>query len=79
MFLFDHFDFFFYYFQGDENDPDQQSDSEDGSTKGEPQVTPLIELIVCVWPPFWFLSFCIYSVLISWSQGRASPVVFDIH
>lgn len=48
MFLFDHFAIFFYYFQGDENDPDQQSDSEDGSTKGEPQVTPLIELIVCV-------------------------------
>lgn len=24
--------------QGDENDPDQQSDSEEGSTKGEPQV-----------------------------------------
>lgn len=25
--------------QGDENDPDQQSDSEEGSIKGEPQVT----------------------------------------
>uniref|UniRef100_A0A8D3DP29 Protein phosphatase 1 regulatory subunit n=1 Tax=Scophthalmus maximus TaxID=52904 RepID=A0A8D3DP29_SCOMX len=25
--------------EGDENDPDQQSDSEEGSTKGEPQVT----------------------------------------
>lgn len=29
---------FSFLFQGDENDPDQQSDSEEGSTKGEPQV-----------------------------------------
>lgn len=29
-------------FQGDENDPDQQSDSEEGNAKGEPQVTRVI-------------------------------------
>lgn len=32
---------FFFYFKGDENDPEQQSDSEEGSTKGEPQVTDI--------------------------------------
>lgn len=32
----------FCYFKGDENDPDQQSDSEDGSTKLEPQVTDFV-------------------------------------
>lgn len=36
-----HVFFFLLNSKGDENDPDQQSDSEEGSTKGEPQVTHL--------------------------------------
>lgn len=38
-FNFSHGDVFLFLLKGEENDPDQQSDSEEGSNKGEPQVS----------------------------------------
>lgn len=79
--------------QGDENDPDQQSDSEEGSTKGEPQVTQIKTdfqagalqpgLVLCGATSVWFLPFCFYSLFWSFLMShlmKSRPKQdFDIH
>lgn len=74
-----------FWFQGDENEPEQQSDTEEGGTKGEPQVTthtrktrlepvsqikPLSLILQSVWFAILFSSLVPF---VSCHQGHGSP------